>query len=104
MTGDASTVETCFSSSHGAGDSSGNGCDWYTSSQDSCGAFDDDDFDANKMCCACGGGTSTDLYEYGEEVTIESFSNSSSSERVTRKEIWTLIIIFILIIVIGCLV
>ena len=99
-TGDASAVGTCFSTSHGAGDSSENGCYWYTSSQDSCGAFDDDDFVASEMCCACGGGTSTDVYEYGEEVTIEYISRS---EFVTSKEIWVLIFIFILICVIGCL-
>ena len=46
-----------------ATDSWNDGCDWYTTKKGestqapaSCGTFDDGDFTAASMCCACGGG------------------------------------------------
>ena len=46
-----------------ARDTFNDGCDWYTNekgdsaqSPSACGIFDDTDFEAGKMCCACGGG------------------------------------------------
>ena len=36
-------------------DSQGMGCDAYNGSR-SCGAYDDFDFVASSLCCACGGG------------------------------------------------
>jgi len=37
-------------------DSEGKSCKWYEWEYDYCGDYDDDDFDADKMCCDCGGG------------------------------------------------
>ena len=49
----------CGEQNFGATDNGGDGCDWYFRSQsnrDRCGNYDDDDFTASLMCCACGGG------------------------------------------------
>ena len=52
---------TCYDSNDGALDTAGNDCLWYIDRFDSCGAFNDDDFDAWTMCCECDGGcTDTD--------------------------------------------
>ncbi len=42
-------------------DSYGDGCDYYDSNVYECGDLDDDDFTANQMCCACGGGQEVNL-------------------------------------------
>ena len=48
---------TCFSTSDGALDHKGRGCETYMRLPDFCGSDDDDtDFSSNTMCCACGGG------------------------------------------------
>ena len=49
---------TCTNTDNGAKDSFGDGCNWYADSKDQCGSADDNDFKANAMCCACGGGKS----------------------------------------------
>ena len=41
----------------GETDSAGMSCTNYATVEDTCGDFDDADFDANFMCCECGGGT-----------------------------------------------
>ena len=38
---------------HSAADSSGDTCQWYNEYTEYCGDYDDDDFDAREMCCAC---------------------------------------------------
>ena len=38
-----------------ATDSAGDGCAWYIENPSSCGAWDDEDFSANDVCCACVG-------------------------------------------------
>jgi len=52
----------CKDTDNGAKDYKNEGCDWYTKStmpdtddpnKAWCGAYDDDDFKAHKMCCAC---------------------------------------------------
>jgi len=43
----------------GVSDSYGDGCSWYDSNPASCGNFDDYDFTASDVCCACSGGTAT---------------------------------------------
>ena len=43
-------------SAYKTADSYGDGCDYYDSNVYDCGRYDDDDFTANQMCCACGGG------------------------------------------------
>ena len=49
----------CFDSELSATDSGGDRCAWYAEGTNyfSCGSFDDDDFRANEMCCACSGGS-----------------------------------------------
>ena len=37
----------------GATDYTGAGCQFYNDFPERCGFFDDDDFEANSMCCAC---------------------------------------------------
>ena len=36
-----------------ARDTGGDGCDWYIGNEGHCGYFDDNDFHAQSMCCAC---------------------------------------------------
>jgi len=52
---------SCLNTDNGAEDSAGDGCEEYEDEggkdeEGDCGAHDDDDFEANKMCCVCGGG------------------------------------------------
>ena len=47
-------------------DSAGDACSDYSGSEDNCGLFDDVDFDANYLCCACGGGTFPGQGEYAD--------------------------------------
>lgn len=53
--GDGSCQDTNF----GAGDTGGDGCDWYESGY-GCGNYDHVDFYAGLMCCGCGGGWTGD--------------------------------------------
>ena len=41
----------------------GDDCEWYTSNTDSCGAYDDSDFEAAEACCACGRGSGSPTYD-----------------------------------------
>ena len=43
----------CVDEANGATDKFSTGCDYYKDSTYACGIFDDDDFKANSMCCAC---------------------------------------------------
>ena len=43
----------CFDTNKGSKDNSEDDCDWYYQSPEACGMFDDDDFQARTMCCAC---------------------------------------------------
>ena len=36
-------------------DSAGNKCNWYKDNPSQCGHFDDANFNAHHMCCACKG-------------------------------------------------
>jgi len=47
---------TCSDTDDYAKDSNSMGCSWYNYHSASCGKFDDDNFRADQMCCACGGG------------------------------------------------
>lgn len=47
--------EVCKDNDNGKRDKVGNGCAMYNKSPFVCGIFDDDDFSANSMCCACKG-------------------------------------------------
>merc|ERR1719356_677545 len=46
----------CEDTANGATDSWGDDCSWYDDHVTGCGQYDDNDFTANEMCCACGGG------------------------------------------------
>lgn len=43
----------CINTSAGATDVYGDTCDYYDSNPTDCGAYDDDDFHAEEMCCSC---------------------------------------------------
>ena len=58
------TAEGCIDKDHGVFDRYGDNCTWYTDTKngltgfrlsDNCGLYDDDDFVADIMCCACKG-------------------------------------------------
>ena len=51
-------LEGCFDTDNGKTDRAAGGCVWYETNTDSCGFFDDTDFKANQMCCACKGNIS----------------------------------------------
>ena len=53
----------CYDMDIGVTDNGNDKCEWYAESTNflSCGGFDDDDFEAAIMCCACGGGSPTPL-------------------------------------------
>ena len=60
------SFEVCHDTDNGATDDRGDGCDWYSTAYEViptylCGAYDDDDFISNQMCCACAGGTSGNI-------------------------------------------
>ena len=59
MTGDngIAAPAACADTSNGATDSHGSTCADYVSDTSWCGNYDDDDFMARFMCCACDGGT-----------------------------------------------
>ena len=48
--------ETCTDTDNGATDRDDDGCDAYARRPAWCGHYNDDDFQADQMCCACGGG------------------------------------------------
>ena len=52
--------DECCNTNEGAEGSHGKGCvSGYDTDPSACGAYDDENFSSNDMCCACGGGTST---------------------------------------------
>lgn len=55
-TGGLSHTTECVDQDNGAGDITGDGCDWYTNYPSGCGLYNTADFDSTEMCCACGAG------------------------------------------------
>ena len=51
-----SSASSCSNTAFGATDLTNDGCEWYDTFPNSCGDWDDDDFTASSMCCACDGG------------------------------------------------
>ena len=52
-----SKIDGCIDTNEDSEDKSNFGCERYNNLLPyHCGIFDDEDFNANKMCCACGGG------------------------------------------------
>ena len=49
------TWKGCNDTDHGAFDKYGDTCAWYDTQTRFCGDFDDNDFTAYEMCCACRG-------------------------------------------------
>jgi hypothetical protein len=65
-------LSTMEDTAMGAVDAYGDGCDWYGVSEaraENCGEFDDDDFNADQMCVACGGGRSTATDRAGDNCS-----------------------------------
>jgi len=75
MTGDNGLAApvACADISNAATDSHGSTCADYVSDTSWCGNYDDDDFTAKLMCCACDGGT------------VPLSATSSTSQSVSRK-------------------
>ena len=48
----------CKDSNNGTLDRDCDGCEYYDFHNADCGLYDDNDFSAEVMCCACGGGSS----------------------------------------------
>ena len=46
-------IDTDITEDKWATDTSGDGCWWYYENAESCGEYDDDDFQAKNMCCVC---------------------------------------------------
>ena len=52
-----SVVDGCFDTNGIFTDSGGDYCTWYDMNSIACGNYDDNDFTASSVCCACGGGS-----------------------------------------------
>ena len=52
-------LNTCWEENMTFVDSGNDGCEWYGLGTNylTCGNYDTDDFNARRMCCACGGGS-----------------------------------------------
>ena len=37
-------------------------CNWYIANSDLCGEYDTSSFNANQMCCSCGGGVRSQVF------------------------------------------
>ena len=58
--------QICWDTNNGAGDITGDGCDWYERNPGYCGSYDTELFSANEMCCTCSGGSSGSCYDTNE--------------------------------------
>lgn len=54
--GTTAEADVCFNTNFGETDGDGFDCSWYDANPQDCGGFDTDDFEAEVMCCSCGGG------------------------------------------------
>jgi hypothetical protein len=57
----------CEDTAGDARDSYNDGCEWYNEFPEGCGYYDDDDFDAVAMCCACADTEQAVYYTYEED-------------------------------------
>jgi hypothetical protein len=88
----------CVSTESEALDSEGNDCDMYLNNTHLCGMKDDEDFSSESMCCACGGGISSDIADsspphicdsepfYNTAIPIFSLSTCSRKDSLTEFE------------------
>lgn len=64
----------CYDEAYGFVDWGGDDCSWYEDNALDCGIWDTEDFDAEDMCCACGGGTdggkSQDLWAFDDDYWV----------------------------------
>ena len=58
--------QVCWDTNNGAGDITGDKCDWYGRNPGWCGDYDTEAFKANEMCCTCQGGSSGTCYDTNE--------------------------------------
>jgi hypothetical protein len=70
----------CTDTTNGALDSGGDGCEYYELYPSSCftGTYDDFDFTASDMCCACGGGFSASIDDGGVDDGVPGDGVTSS--------------------------
>ena len=66
----------CKNTAEDAKDSQGHGCGYYKNVPALCGDFDDDDFVASEMCCAC----KIIIEQYGEDESDETEAESVEEE------------------------
>ena len=59
---DGADAPACVDTAHGAVDATGDGCAWYASFPSECSAYDDSDFTAELMCCACDRAVAPEAY------------------------------------------
>jgi hypothetical protein len=73
----------CADTTNGALDSGGDGCEYYELFPSSCftGTYDDFDFTASDMCCACGGGD--EVIIPAQSRVLESGKNNADSKYST---------------------
>ena len=57
-------IGQCDDTNNDATDEYGDGCDWYNGNAGHCGTYDTSSFNADTMCCACGGGMSGTVVEF----------------------------------------
>ena len=62
----------CVDTDNGALGSWLDDCTYHTSHPSSCGQYDDKDFVASQMCCACGGGTTGNIHVMLSDINIYS--------------------------------
>ena len=63
--------DDCSDTNDGALDTFHDGCEWYNEFPDGCGLYDDDDFTATEMCCACKDLEEEQLYFIDENADID---------------------------------
>lgn len=74
---DDDSARFCEDTANGAKDNMETGCDFYEENREECGNWDDDDFRAEEMCCACRGGNIFD----NTADSCECISNGDNLER-----------------------
>ena len=57
LIGTGTGTGTCTDTANGAADNWGDSCDEYAKNKNWCGNYNNDNFQSDKMCCACGGGS-----------------------------------------------
>ena len=84
-----SSVDGCRDLDTGRGvyDTDGRSCDFYDAKPDQCALFDDPDFHAGDVCCACNGGekgtsSSTTIFR-GTRPPRQTNANSTPNRRTT---------------------